>query len=80
MGTEMYKFGIKIRTKNGLLVEKLIVHARDKTEAEEKIKKVYMHCEIIECREQGASGSKDNPELDNIFSLISKEQTRDQKE
>jgi len=46
----MIKFAIRIRTRSGLPVGNLVVHARDQADAERKIVQMYLHCEIIECR------------------------------
>jgi hypothetical protein len=43
----MTKFGFRIRTRSGLPVDNLVVHARDQVEAERKIAQMYLHCEII---------------------------------
>jgi hypothetical protein len=42
------KFGFRIRTRHGLLVEHLSIHGRDEAHAEEKLRQMYQHCEIID--------------------------------
>ena len=44
----MIKFAIRIRTRSGLPVDNLVVHARDQADAERKIAQMYLHCEIID--------------------------------
>ena len=46
----MSKYGFKIRTRGGMMVESLQVHARDREEAERKIKQIYHQSEIVECQ------------------------------
>ncbi len=69
----MMKFGLKIRTRSGLPVDNLVVQARDQAEAERKITQMYMHCEIIECRQIQAPTRDDATDLDGIISLISRQ-------
>jgi hypothetical protein len=42
------KFGFRIRTRQGLLVEHLLIHGRDEADAERKLRQIYQHCEILE--------------------------------
>ena len=69
----MMKFGLKIRTRSGLPVDNLVVHARDQAEAERKVTQMYMHCEIIECRQIQTAARDDATDLDGIISLISRQ-------
>ena len=70
---QMIKFGFKIRTRSGLPVDNLIVHARDQAEAERKITQMYMHCEIIECRQINLPVREEGSDLEGIISLISRQ-------
>ena len=69
----MMKFGLKIRTRSGLPVDNLVVHARDQAEAERKVTQMYMHCEILECRQIQTAARDDATDLDGIISLISRQ-------
>ena len=69
----MYKFGFRIRTRSGLPVDNLVVHARDQAEAERKISQMYMHCEIIECKQLQTATRDEGSDLENIISLISRQ-------
>jgi hypothetical protein len=44
------KYGFRIRTRDGLLLERLCLYARDEIEAEKKLRQMYQHCEIIDRR------------------------------
>ena len=70
----MIKFGFKIRTRSGLPVDNLVVHARDQAEAERKITQMYLHCEIIECKEIASPVRDEGSDLEGIISLISRQQ------
>lgn len=69
----MFKFGFRIRTRSGLPVDNLVVHARDRAEAERKISQMYMHCEIIECKQLQTATRDEGSDLENIISLISRQ-------
>ena len=69
----MMKFGFRIRTRSGLPVDNLVVQARDQAEAERKISQMYMHCEIIECKQMQSTARDDGSDLENIISLISRQ-------
>ena len=42
------KFGFRIRTRVGLIVENLLIPGRDAAEAERKLLQIYRGCEILE--------------------------------
>jgi len=69
----MVKFGFRIRTRSGLPVDNLVVHARDQAEAERKITQMYMHCEIIECKQLASTAREEGSDLEGIISLISRQ-------
>jgi hypothetical protein len=69
----MIKFAFRIRTRSGLPVDNLVVHARDQMEAQRKITQMYMHCEIVECKQIHSAAREDGNDLENIISLISRQ-------
>ncbi|OGA25602.1 MAG: hypothetical protein A3I01_16160 [Betaproteobacteria bacterium RIFCSPLOWO2_02_FULL_65_24] len=42
------KYGFRIRTRQGLLIERLSIHGRDAADAERKLRQMYQHCEILQ--------------------------------
>jgi hypothetical protein len=70
--TAMYKYGFKIRTRSGSVVENLQVHARDRAEAEHKINQIYRHCEILECHEVTPTLRKEGLDVEDVVALINK--------
>ena len=70
----MLKFGFRIRTRGGLAVDNLVIQARDRADAERKIVQMYLHCEIIECRQILAQAREESAGLEDIISLISRQQ------
>ena len=69
---QMIKFALRIRTRNGLPVDNLVIHARNRDEAERRINQMYLHCEILECKEIQSSVREDNINFENIISMISR--------
>jgi hypothetical protein len=43
------KYGFRIRTRVGLVVDRLLIHGRDHDEAQRKLRQMYRDCEILEC-------------------------------
>ena len=43
------KFGFRIRTRSGLIVNNLLIHGRDEIDAERKLRQMYQYCKILEC-------------------------------
>ena len=70
----MNKYGFKIRTRSGSLVENLQVQARDRAEAEQKINQIYRHCSIVECREVTPTLRKEGLDLEDVVALINKQE------
>jgi len=70
----MNKYGFRIRTSSGGLVENLQVQARDRAEAEGKISQIYRHCEILECQEITPTLKKEGLDLDDVLALINKQE------
>lgn len=70
----MTKFGVRIRTRNGLVVENLQVQAKDRAEAERKIGQIYHHCEILDCKDVGDAAKEPGAlDLEDVISLIGRE-------
>jgi hypothetical protein len=69
----MNKYGFKIRTRGGSLVDNLQVQARDQAEAEQKINQIYHQCSILECREVTPTLRKEGLDLDDVIGLINKQ-------
>ena len=71
----MNKYGFRIRTRGGMLVENLQVQAQDREEAERKIRQIYHQCEIIECQAVTPTLKKEGLDLEDVIALINKEET-----
>ena len=77
------KFGFRIRTRQGLIVEHLMIHGRDEADAERKLRQMYLHCEILErsvmqpatmqpSLGSAATATPDGTSFEEIVSLITK--------
>ena len=43
------KYGFRIRTRSGLIVDNLLIYGRDEIDAERKLRQMYQQCKILEC-------------------------------
>lgn len=43
------KYGFRIRTNTGLIVDKLLIHGRDEIDAERKLRQMYRYCKVLQC-------------------------------
>jgi hypothetical protein len=76
------KFGFRIRTRQGLVVEHLMIRGRDEADAERKLRQMYLDCEILERSvlqpavmrpsPAPASSTPGGTSFEEIVSLISK--------
>jgi hypothetical protein len=70
----MMKFGFKIRTRSGLVVDNLLIPGTDQADAERKLTQIYRHCEILESKTiQQQTSRDDSMDMDGIISLISRQ-------
>lgn len=69
------KYGFRIRTRQGLLVENLMIHGRDEADAERKLRQMYQHCEIIEREVVQAAKSSEPASFEEIVSLVTRQRS-----
>ena len=76
MAGEMKKYGFRIQTRGGSVVDNLVIHGRDREEAERKLRQVYHHCTVLESRllEEHADGG----DFESVIGLISAETRKDE--
>lgn len=65
------KFGFRIRTRNGLTLNHLRIHAADAGEARRKLEQMYPYCEVLECRPPVAAVAAP-AQLASVVSLITR--------
>ncbi len=66
----MQKFGFRIRTQTGLVVENLAIQAESQDQAEIKLRMMYHHATVLECRVLDDLPRGDGTDLEGAISLI----------
>jgi hypothetical protein len=67
------KYGFRIRTRIGLVVDNLMIHGRDESDALRKLRQMYQDCEILECVCHAGgvgNGRSQSANFEDIVSLI----------
>jgi hypothetical protein len=70
------KFGFKIKTRGGMVVDDLQIAACDRAEAERKVGQIYHRCEIIDCIEVCQPVKDEGFDLESAINLITQENER----
>ena len=65
------KYGFRIRTRHGLVVENLVIHGRDEADAERKLRQMYQHCQVLDCMIVAAKKSE-HLSFEDVVSLLTK--------
>ena len=66
------KYGFRIRTRSGAVVDNLLIFGRDETEAERKLRQMYLGCEILETRSVASASNRNGPvNFEDVVDLIS---------
>ncbi len=76
MSLEMKKYGFRIRTRGGSVVDNLTIQGRDREEAERKLRQVYHHCVVLEARVVHEAGAADAGDFEGVITLIADEGRR----
>ena len=66
------KYGFRIRTRTGMVVDHLTIHGRDEADAERKLRQMYLHCQVLECRTVGGPRKPDPVSFEDVVSLVTK--------
>ena len=67
----MIRFGFQIRTKTGQRIDNISIIAATQPDAERRLRQMYHHCEIIDCREQAVPRRIDTLDVEGVIGLIS---------
>jgi len=66
------KYGFRIRTRSGAVVDNLLIFGRDEPDAERKLRQIYLGCEILETRRLLVQAPRSGPlTFEDIVDLIS---------
>jgi hypothetical protein len=66
------KFGFRIRTRVGLVVDSLMIHGRDESDAQRKLRQMYQGCEILECVCHTGNSRPQSTSFEDVVSLITR--------
>jgi hypothetical protein len=66
----MQKFGFKIQTRAGMTVDNLVIQGSDRAQAETKLRQMYHHCTILDCRALEDVLRGDATDVEGAISLI----------
>jgi hypothetical protein len=77
MSQPVRKFGFRIQTRGGSVVENLAILGQDREEAEKKLRQIYHHCTILEAREIDGAALSDATDVEAMITLISDESRKD---
>ena len=66
------KYGFRIRTRSGAVVDNLLIFGKDEPDAERKLRQIYLGCEILEARRSGIQAPRTGPvNYGDVVDLIS---------
>ena len=66
------KYGFRIRTRTGMVVDNLTIHGRDEADAERKLRQMYLHCQVLECHTVGGRSKSEPMSFEEVISLVTK--------
>jgi hypothetical protein len=66
------KYGYRIRTRGGLVVDNIMIHGRDESDAQRKLRQMYHGCEILDCVCQAGPGRGVTSSYEDILGLIAR--------
>jgi hypothetical protein len=66
----MKKYGFRIQTRAGMTVDNLVIQGASQAQAETKLRQMYHHCTILECKELDDISRGDGTDLEGAISLI----------
>lgn len=66
------KFVFRIRTRGGLVVDSLMIHGQDESDAERKLRQIYHGCEVLECVCHTAASRTTATNYEEVLGLIAR--------
>ena len=55
-----------------MVVDNLTIHGRDEPDAERKLRQMYLHCQVLECRAVGGPRKSDVPTFEDVIALVAR--------
>jgi len=69
----MLKFDFSVKTRDGQKVESIHIQGRDMFDAERKLRQMYRHCEVMECKTISTDKvPSQSADIEEVLSLITK--------
>lgn len=66
------KYGFRIRTRSGAVVDNLLIFGKNESDAERKLREIYLGCEILEARRSLMQAPRTGPvTYEDVVDLIS---------
>jgi hypothetical protein len=72
LSTSTVKYGFRIRTRTGMVIDNLTIHGRDEADAQRKLRQMYLHCHVLECRAVGGAPRSDAMSYEDVLALVSR--------
>lgn len=69
---EYTRFGFRIRTRAGSVVENLVISGRDEADATRKLRQMYRDCQVLECVTLRDDSKLTTVSFEDIANLISR--------
>lgn len=66
----MIRYGFTILTRSGQRIENVSIIAGSQTDAERRLRQMYLHCEIVNCRERSIPRRFDAANMANMIDLM----------
>ncbi|MFZ4534754.1 hypothetical protein [Propionivibrio sp.] len=65
------KYGFRIRTRSGAVVDNLLIFGKDEPDAERKLRQIYLGCEIIDAKRLVIQAPRTGPvSFEEVVDLI----------
>lgn len=66
------KYGFRIRTRSGAVVDNLVIFGKDEPDAERKLRQIYLGCVILEAKRLVTQVARNGPvTYEDVIDLIS---------
>jgi hypothetical protein len=70
----MLKFDFSVKTRDGQKVESIQIYGKDMPDAERKLRQMYHHCEVTQCRTVNSDKTTGlTSDIEDLLSLIAKQ-------
>ena len=67
----MIRYGFQIKTRTGQPVDNISIIAASQDDAIRRLRQMYHHCEIVDCREQAVPRRIETLDVEGVIGLIS---------